>query len=63
LVKLCDTTEILHPWKYDAHRLEVAEEEEAGMGVRRPEMFDLVVAALHDLGEADDTEQQSPPTK
>ena len=53
--------EILRRWEYDAHQLEVAEEE-AGMAVRRPEMFDLVVQALHALGAARDTEH-TPPTK
>ena len=53
--------EILHRWEYDARELEVAEEE-AGMAVRRPEMFDLVVQALHTLGAERDTEQ-TPPTK
>ncbi len=52
--------EILRRWKYDAQQLEVAEEE-AGMAVRRPEMFDLVVQALH-LDVARDTEH-TPPTK
>ena len=41
--------EILRRWEYDAHQLEVAEEE-AGMAVRRPEMFDQVIQALHALG-------------
>ncbi len=53
--------EILHRWEYDARELEVAEEE-AGMLVRRPEMFDLVVQALHTLGAERDTEH-TPPTK
>ena len=41
--------------------LEVAEEE-AGMAVRRPEMFDRVVQALHLLDVDRDTEH-TPPTK
>ncbi len=53
--------EILRRWEYDARELEVAEEE-AGMAVRRPEMFDLVVQALHTLGAERDTEH-TPPTK
>jgi hypothetical protein len=53
--------EILRRWEYDAHALEVAEEE-AGMVVCRPEMFDLVVQALHTLGAERDTEH-TPPTK
>jgi hypothetical protein len=53
--------EILHRWDYDAHQLEVAEEE-AGMGVRRPEMLDRVIQALHTLGVERDTEH-TPPTK
>ena len=53
--------EILRRWEYDARQLEVAEEE-AGMAVRRPEMFDRVVQALHTLGAERDTEH-SPPTK
>ncbi len=53
--------EILRRWEYDAHQLEVAEEE-AGMTLRRPEMFDLVVQALHGLGAERDTEH-TPPTK
>ncbi len=53
--------EILRSWEYDARQLEVAEEE-AGMAVRRPEMFDRVVQALHTLGVERDTEH-TPPTK
>ena len=53
--------EILRRWEYDARELEVAEEE-AGMAVRRPEMFDLVVRALHMLDVDRDTEH-TPPTK
>jgi hypothetical protein len=52
---------ILRRWEYDAHQMEVAEEE-AGMTLKRPEMFDLVVRALHTLGSARDTEH-TPPTK
>lgn len=51
--------EILNRWKYDARELEVAEEE-AGMEVRRPEMFDLVVSALHSLGVESDMEHYLP---
>ena len=53
--------EILRRWEYDARELEVAEEE-AGMAVRRPEMFDRVVQALHMLDVDRDTEH-TPPTK
>ena len=53
--------EILRRWEYDARQLEVAEEE-AGMAVRRPEMFDLVVQALHALDVERDVEH-TPPTK
>ncbi|MEE8537263.1 MAG: hypothetical protein V3S71_04600 [Acidobacteriota bacterium] len=53
--------EILRRWEYDARQLEVAEEE-AGMAVLRPEMFDLVVQALHKLDVERDTEH-TPPTK
>ncbi len=53
--------EILRRWEYDAHQLEVAEEE-AGMAVRRPDMFDRVVQALHMLDVDRDTEH-TPPTK
>ncbi len=53
--------EILHRWEYDARELEVAEEE-AGMAVLRPEMFDRVLQALHALGVERDTEH-TPPTK
>ncbi|GBF25221.1 hypothetical protein MnTg02_00251 [bacterium MnTg02] len=53
--------EILRRWQYDAHQLEVAEEE-AEMAVRRPDMFDRVLQALHTLGVALDTEH-TPPTK
>ena len=53
--------EILRRWEYDARQLEVAEEE-AGMAVRRPDMFDRVVQALHTLSAERDTEH-SPPTK
>ena len=40
----------------------ITAEEEAGMVVRRPEMFDRVVQALHTLGVERDTEH-TPPTK
>ncbi len=53
--------EILRRWEYDAHQLEVAEEE-AGMGVLRPDMLDRVIQALHTLGVERDTEH-TPPTK
>ncbi len=53
--------EILRRWKYDTQQLEVAEDE-AGMAVRRPEMFDRVVQALHMLDLERDTEH-TPPTK
>ncbi len=53
--------EILRRWEYDARQLEVAEEE-AGMAVRRPEMFDRVLQALHALGAERDMEH-TPPTK
>ncbi len=53
--------EILRRWEYDAHQLEVAEEE-AGMGVRRPELLDQVIQAFHTLGAERDTEH-TPPTK
>ncbi len=53
--------EILRRWEYDARQLEVAEEE-AGMAVRRPDMFDCVVQALHTLGVELDT-GHTPPTK
>ncbi len=53
--------EILRRWKYDAQQLEVAEDE-AGMAVRRPEMFDRVVQALRMLDLERDTEH-TPPTK
>ena len=53
--------EILRRWEYDAHQLEVAEEE-AGMAVLRPEMLDLVLQALLTLGVERDTEH-TPPTK
>ena len=53
--------EILRRWEYDAREMEVAEEE-AGMAVLRPEMFDLVVQALHMLDVDRDTEH-TPPTK
>ncbi len=53
--------EILRRWEYDARQLEVAEEE-AGMAVRRPEMFDRVLQALHALGVERDIEH-TPPTK
>ncbi len=53
--------ENLRRLEYDARQQEVAEEE-AGMAVRRPEMFDRVVQALHTLGVERDTEH-TPPTK
>jgi len=52
--------EILHRWEYDARQLEVAEEE-AGMAVRLPDMFDRVVQALHTLGVERD--KHTAPTK
>ena len=53
--------EILRSWEYDARALEVAEEE-AGMSVSRPEMFDLIINALRTVGAKRDTEH-TPPTK
>ncbi|MDX1486927.1 MAG: hypothetical protein R3268_01905 [Acidiferrobacterales bacterium] len=53
--------EILRSWEYDARALEVAEEE-GGMPVSRPEMFDLVINALRRIGAKRDTEH-TPPTK
>ena len=53
--------EVLRRWEYDARELEVAEDE-AGMAVRRPEMFDLVVQALHML-DVDRDMEHTPPTK
>ncbi len=53
--------EILRRWEYDARELEVAEEE-AGMAVLQPDMFDRVIQALHTLGVELDTEH-TPPTK
>lgn len=53
--------EILRRWEYDAHEPAVAEEE-AGMAVRRPKMFDRVFQALHTLGVERDT-VHTPPTK
>ena len=53
--------EILGRWEYDARQLEVAEEE-AGMEVRRPEMFGLILQALQALDFERDT-QHTPPTK
>jgi len=47
--------EIKRRWEFDAHELEVAEEE-AGMSVLHPEMFDRIVKALHTLGAERDTE-------
>ncbi len=53
--------EILRRWEYDARQLEVAEEE-AGMAVRQPDMFDRVVQALHALDAKRDI-VHTPPTK
>jgi len=53
--------EILRRWEYDARQLEVAEEE-AGMAVRQPDMFDRVVQALHALDVKREIEH-TPPTK
>ena len=53
--------EILRRWEFDAHALEVAEEE-AGMTVLHPGMFDRILKALHTLGAERDTEH-TPPTK
>ena len=49
--------ETLRRWEYDARQLEVAEED-AGMAVRRPEMFDRVLQALHRLGGDRDSARQ-----
>ena len=46
---------ILRRWEYGARQLEVAGEE-AGMAVRRPEMFGRIVQALHVRGVERDTE-------
>lgn len=53
--------EILRRWEYDARELQIAEEE-AGMMVREPDLFDRIVEALHGLGAARETEH-TPPTK
>ena len=53
--------EILRRREYDARELEVAEEE-AGMAVRRPDVFDRVALALHMLG-AEREPEHTPPTK
>ena len=53
--------EILRRWEYDARQLEVAEEE-AGMAVHRPEIFDRVVQALH-MPDVDRDTVHTPPTK
>ena len=60
-LNLVQKIEILRQWEYDARQLEVAEEE-AGMAVLRPDMFDRIVQALHTLGAERDTEH-GPPTK
>ncbi len=60
-LNLVQKIEILRRWEYDARQLEVAEDE-AGMSVLRPDMFDRIVQALHTLGAERDTEH-SPPTK
>ena len=53
--------EILRRWEYDAHELEVAEEE--GMGSEPPsDLLDRILRALHALGARPDIEH-SPPTK
>ena len=51
--------EILRRWEYDARQLEVAEEE-AGMAVRHPDMFDRVLQALHVLDVERDIEHTQP---
>ncbi|MFQ5763961.1 MAG: hypothetical protein ACE5GT_03445 [Rhodospirillales bacterium] len=53
--------EILRRWEYDARELHIAEEE-AGMMIREPDLFDRIVDALHGLGVDRDTEH-TPPTK
>ena len=58
-LSLDQKVEILRRWEYDARELEVAEEE-AGMAVRQPDMFDRVVQALHELGVERDTEHTQP---
>ncbi len=60
-LNLVQKIEILRRWEYDARQLEVAEEE-AGMAVRRPDMFARVLEALNTLGVELDTEH-TPPTK
>jgi len=53
--------EILRRWEYDAHEVEVAEEE--GMGNEPPtDLLDRILRALHALGARPDIEH-SPPTK
>ena len=53
--------EILRRWEYDAHALEVAEEE--NMASKAPsDVLDRVLSALHALGASPDLDH-SPPTK
>ncbi|MGB5353868.1 MAG: hypothetical protein WBM54_09940 [Woeseia sp.] len=58
---LAQKIEVLRRWEYDAHELEVAEEE-AGMTVRQPEVVDQIAQALHALGAKLRT-KGTPPTK
>jgi len=50
--------QILRRWEYDAHQLEVAEEENMGGG--DPDVLDEVLAALHQLNAEIDTEHSAP---
>lgn len=53
--------EILRRWEYDAHEVEVAEEE--GMRNGPPsDLLDRIIRALHELGAAIEIDR-SPPTK
>ncbi len=53
--------EILRRWEYDAHTLEVAEEENMA-GAQPSDVLDRVLSALHSLGASPDLEH-APPTK
>lgn len=52
---------LLRDWEYDARQMEVAEEE--GMIAPAPDLLDVILAALRELGDKDDDMSDAPPTK
>lgn len=56
-----DKIEILRRWEYDAHEIQVADEE-GFEGPGAGQLLDEIVSALHSLGTGPDVER-SPPSK